>query len=261
LGVDTWRDERGEVCAVTWAEGDLFLMAWPRVGVYTFDATGQVTAYPEPAAAPRDVERVFLRAVLPAVHQRLGWQALHASAVLTSRGVLVFAALSGHGKSTLAYACRRKGLTQWADDSVVFRLTETGARALALPFDFSLRPETTRYFHPERGDGVLLLGQIERATPPTAPVAAICLLQRHDLGDDTRITRIEPARAFERLLPHACTFSMAEPVERRRTLEQYLDLSTRVPVWDVRYPAGLDRLGTVVDRLIEHVEAHLPGAP
>jgi hypothetical protein len=235
-------------------------MAWPGVAVYGFDSTGQVTAYPERGAAPRDVQRVFLRAVLPAVHQRLGWQALHASAALTSRGVLLFAASSGHGKSTLAYACRHSGLTQWADDSVVIGLTSSGAVTLALPFDFSLRPETTRFFHPERGAGVQLLGRIERASPATAPVAGICLLHRFDDDGQVRITRVEPAVAFERLLPHACTFSMAELDERRRTLEEYLDLCTRVPVWDLRYPAGLHRLAGVVGTLVHHVETQPAGA-
>jgi len=235
-------------------------MAWTGVAVYAFDVTGRVTSYAVPGAAPRDVQRVFLRAVLPAAHQRLGWQALHASAVLTSRGVLIFAARSGHGKSTLAYACRRRGLTQWADDSVVVELNETGATALALPFDFSLRPETTRFFHPERGDGVQLLGRVERASPATAPVAAICLLQRLAGDGDLRLARVEPALAFERLLPHACTFSMAEPEQRRRTLEQYLDLSTRLAVWDLQYPGGLHRLADVAATVIRHVETQPPGA-
>jgi len=248
------------VCAITWSAAACHYMAWPGVAVYTFDASGLVTSFAEPGVAPRDVQRVFLRAVLPAAHQRLGWQALHASAVLTSRGVLLFAARSGHGKSTLAYACRHSGLTQWADDSVVIGLTDAGAISLALPFDFSLRPETTRFFHPERGDGVQLLGRVERASPDTAPVAGICLLHRFDEEGDVRIARVEPALAFERLLPHACTFSMAELEQRRRTLEEYLDLSTRVAVWDLRYPAGLHRLAGVVETLIHHVETQPTGA-
>jgi hypothetical protein len=255
-GTDTWRDERGVVCAITWSAGDVHYMAWPGVAVYRFDATGApATAYPDPGAAPRDVHRVFLRAVLPAAHQQLGWQALHASAVLARRGVVLFCAPSGHGKSTLAYACRRHGMTQWADDSVVLRPTPEGAEALALPFDFSLRPESTRFFHPERGDDVLLLGRVERAAPARAPVAGICLLDRGDEGSAIAVTRVAPGDAFTRLLPHACTFSMAGAAARRRTFEDYLDLSTRVPVWDVRYPAGLSRLGEVVEAIGRTVDA------
>jgi hypothetical protein len=184
------------VCAITWSTGDAHYMAWPGVAVYRFDATGApVTARPEPGAEPRDVGRVFLRAVLPAAHQRLGWQALHASAVLTRRGVVLFCALSGHGKSTLAYAFRQRGHTQWADDSVVLRATPDGAEALALPFDFSLRPESTRFFHPERGDDVLLLGRVEQASPGLAPVAAICLLHRGTGDSTTEVIRVEPAAA------------------------------------------------------------------
>jgi hypothetical protein len=235
-------------------------MAWPGVAVYALEPDGLVTAYAEPDVAPRDVQRVFLRAVLPAGHQRLGWQALHASAAYTPRGVVLFAALSGHGKSTLAYACRQYGLTQWADDSVVLAPTASGAVTIALPFDFSLRPEATRFFHPERGDGVLLLGRIECASPQSAPIAAICLLQQREGDSDTAFARVEPAQAFERLLPHACTFTMSDPDERRRTLEDYLDLSTTVPVWEVRYPRGLERLAGVVEALKRHVETQVSGA-
>lgn len=248
------------VCAITWSAGDAHYMAWPGVAVYRFDATGApAIAYPDPGAASRDVHRVFLRAVLPAAHQRLGWQALHASAVLTHRGVVVFCALSGHGKSTLAYAFRRHGLTQWADDSVVLRPTPGGAEALALPFDFSLRPESTRFFHPERGEDVLLLGRVEQAWPALAPVAAICLLHRGAGDTTTEVVRVEPGEAFTRLLPHACTFSMADLAQRRRTFEEYLDLSTRLPVWEVRYPAGLPRLAGVVAALGRAMDVDLAG--
>jgi len=256
VGIDTWRDFRGEVCALTWSADAAHFVAWHGIALYRFDASGSaVVAYPDPQASARDVNRVYLRAVLPAANQRLGWQALHASAALTSRGVVVFCGLSGHGKSTLAYACRTAGMTQWADDSVVLRPTSSGAEALALPFDFSLRPESTSFFHPERGQGVQLLGRVEQASPTRAPVAAICLIHRSDDTAPVTIAAVEPGQAFTRLLPHACTFSMVDPDQRRRTFEEYLDLSTRVPVWDVTYPRGLPRLAGVVDALRHQVES------
>jgi hypothetical protein len=63
--------------------------------------------------------RMLLTRVLPNVGIAHGYEALHASAVLTDRGVVAIAAASGTGKSTLALELVRRGWPLFADDTVV----------------------------------------------------------------------------------------------------------------------------------------------
>jgi hypothetical protein len=63
--------------------------------------------------------RMLLTRVLPNVGIAHGYEALHASAVSTDRGVVVIAAASGTGKSTLALELIRRGWPLFADDTVV----------------------------------------------------------------------------------------------------------------------------------------------
>ena len=43
------------------------------------------------------------------------------------------------------------------------------------------------------------------------------------------------------MLAHAYCFSLREPERRRRMVERYLDLTTRVPVFEIRVESGLER--------------------
>ena len=74
--------------------------------------------------------------------QALGHEALHASAMRAARGVVLFAAQSRTGKSTVAFGLSCRGYEQWSDDGVVFSVAEEGATAVPLPFDVRLRPQS-----------------------------------------------------------------------------------------------------------------------
>ncbi|MGC4081799.1 MAG: hypothetical protein QM736_06755 [Vicinamibacterales bacterium] len=83
---------------------------------------------------------MYRRSVLPMALQMLGAEALHASAVATTRGIVCFSARSGIGKSTIAFGLRQRGFPQWADDGVVFRAGEGRVLATPLPYQARLRP-------------------------------------------------------------------------------------------------------------------------
>src|ERR671935_59558 len=63
-----------------------------------------------------------------------GREVLHASAVITARGVVAFCAVSTTGKSTIAYQFSRRGYGIWADDALAFDGADRGVTALWLPF-------------------------------------------------------------------------------------------------------------------------------
>src|SRR4051794_25341932 len=79
--------------------------------------------------------RVLLTRVRPNVSFARGYEALHAAAAATDRGVVAIAAASGAGKSTLAIELARRGWPLFADDTVVLGRGEAGVRAHpAAPF-------------------------------------------------------------------------------------------------------------------------------
>jgi hypothetical protein len=250
--VQVWRDHEGTVCAVGHTVAGRHWMHVPRIGDFAFGpcAGDAVHVFAEPSARPEWVLDTFHRMVLPLALQAQGEEVLHASAVRMPRGVVALCAVSETGKSTLAYGLSRRGFPLWADDAVAFTLDKgTGVTAMPLPFTIRLRPASAAYFGPQNQPA-------NAATP--APLAAVCVLARkpaEEPGPDVEATRLTPARAFPAVLTHAYCFSLRDDARKRRMLQQYLDVCVRVPVFQVRFSAGLERIPEILDRLVESVEA------
>jgi len=125
--------------------------------------------------------RMLLTRVLPNVSIAHGYEALHASAVLTDRGVVAIAAPSGSGKSTLALELVRRGWPLFADDTVVLgRRSEAIEAFPAAPFvNLPAAAGEVRSLGADLG---LVDGErwVAVANPPgaAAEVAAIVLLER-----------------------------------------------------------------------------------
>jgi hypothetical protein len=239
-----WRDNDGQVAAYGSTTGSRHLMRMPGLATFAWrDGSDQVTA--RAAAERAAVVDAFRRCVLPmALHTR-GVQVLHASAVRGPAGVVALCARSGTGKSTLAYGLsRRPGRSLWADDAVAFDSSGPVVRALPLPFDLHLRPASVAFFGvdavPARGSG---------DSEPEALAAVVVLERRDEPGVGAR--RLSDAEAFTAVLQHAYCFDLDGLPSRRETAERYLDLSGRVPVWEVRFRPGFDDLSALIERLEE----------
>lgn len=148
-----WRGRLGDgqLLTVEWGrDGDL-MFGYGERATFRLDATRDRLG-----CAPVDPEatawrRVLLTRILPNVAIAHGYEALHASAVVTDLGVVAVPAPSGTGKSTLAQELDRRGWPLFADDSVVLGRGAGGVEA-----------------HPEVGDSAVGPG----------PVAAVVLLDR-----------------------------------------------------------------------------------
>jgi serine kinase of HPr protein (carbohydrate metabolism regulator) len=86
-----------------------------------------------------------LRAILSTILNRKGMQLIHASAIGTSRGSLVFAGPPGAGKSTLAILCLQDGLSYQSDDLCVLT-TDTRPRSLSVYNIAKLREDSLSRF-------------------------------------------------------------------------------------------------------------------
>jgi hypothetical protein len=247
-----WRDNHDRVAGYGFTVDGVHWMRLPGVASFRFSAEGHVTSFTEPGVAVERVIDAYRRTVLPMAMQALGSEVLHASAVHMGRGVTALCAVSQTGKSTVAYALGRKGHRIVADDAVPFDLSGATPRAMPLPFELYLRPESASYFGVSRHAAAAEEGQGHGA-----PLAALCVLERSHPsapGGPVAVRRLPPATSFARVLAHAYSFS-SEPSERHALMvERYLELVARVPVFEVCLWPGLDHLERVVDEIEGAVE-------
>lgn len=215
-------------------------MGFPGLGSYRFSAQGgPVRGAPVPGADSRLLESTYWKSVVPFVLQARGYEALHASAIAASGGVAAFCANSETGKSTLARALGRRGHRLWADDAVVL----DGLRALPLPFQVKLRPASSAWFgEPELSPF--------HAPEEEHPLRAVFVLVRDETAD-VSLHRVTSAAAFPLLLRHAFCFTLSAPNRKRAMIARYLELASAVPVFELRFASGLERLDAIAARVEE----------
>src|SRR5207244_4432658 len=151
----------------------------------------------------------------PIILQAIGWEALHASAVLIDQGVVGFCGVSESGKSTLAHALSRLGCPHLADDSLL--LDFGGPTALSrpvvelLPFNARLRLPARAFFGlPDPAPGLPAStstppGSIAPSSPSELKLSALFVLDRNG-APAPRVTEMAPADAFTNVLTHAYCF-------------------------------------------------------
>jgi hypothetical protein len=248
-GVEVWRHHDDAVAAYGGQRDGEFWMRLPALGVFIFGSDRPVVAYPDEGVSAARVEDGFRRTVLPMALQVLGGEVLHASGVLGLNGAVALCAVSGTGKSTLAYGLSRRGYPLWADDAVAFEIEGGTARTTALPFRLQLREPSAEFFA-----GFANGREPETAEARSAPLAAVCVVERASSGDGV-LERLSSGDAFPSVLAHAYCFSLEDLERKRRMLDAYLQLVEMVPVFRLGVSPGFDRLGRALDLL----EREVPG--
>jgi hypothetical protein len=245
--VQTWRDYQGEVCAYAYISGIDHWLHVPNVASYRFDRKeSEITAYPQPAVKLEKVRDIFSRVVLPiALHAR-GLEVLHASALLTPAGVVAFCAMADTGKSTTAFAMSQRGYQQWADDAVPFEIEDGKVIALPLSFGIRLDPDAEEHLNASEAISERVQLSEERTN-----VVALFVLKRslEQDGGDVSIKQLSPAQAFRAVLLHGHFFNLKTSELMRQMISNYLKLTSLVPVFEVRFRPGFDRLPLLLDQL------------
>jgi hypothetical protein len=177
-----WRGRLGDdqVFTVEWGRERDLLFRYGTRACFHLDAWRARLGCAPVDSADAAWRRVLLTRILPNVGIALGYEALHASAVLTDRGVVVIAAPSGSGKSTLALELVRRGWPLFADDTVILgRLGEAIEAHPAAPFVNLPAAADVRSLGTDLGlvDGERWVAVAEPAAA-AAEVAAIVLLER-----------------------------------------------------------------------------------
>jgi hypothetical protein len=235
----------GDVLAYGTTDCGTYTICFPDVAKFEFRPprllAGVLTT---PGTTDAVVEDLFLTTVQPLFLQVVGYEALHASAIKTARGVAAFCGASGSGKSTLAYALGRRAFEPWADDVVVFD-AERDDRivSLHLPHLPRLREPTRQLFLVEEDGPLVTTRKVARRS---APLALIFVL-RPDAAHAVR--RLSPSEALEGLLPHGLRFTLSDAERRRRMMTHYLNLVAAVEVFELGFRRGLERLPVLVDEI------------
>jgi len=250
--VHEWSDETGEVYARAYAGSDLRWIDWSGLAVFAFSRElTTVRAWPAAGADRRLVRETFTRTLQPIVMQAIGWQALHASAIVVAAGVVALCGRSGSGKSTIAYTLGQR-FEQWADDGVIIRRSGDGVVARRVPFTPRLRQESR-----------VLLG----ARPPLSstpddvgrelPLVSVAVLKQvPELGATMQSRSLSSSEAFQTLVTHAHCFNPLDADEARRFAEDYLAIAGAVPVVELSYRPGLTNLAAVTAAVLQSVPGH-----
>ncbi len=265
--VEVWRQDDGGVYAYGFTLDGQHWMHLPRIGSFRFGSNAEgVMAVADPSARVELVLDAYYRCVLPmALHAR-GMEVLHASAVLMDHRVVALCAVSGTGKSTIAYGLSQRGYQVWADDALALEISGPCIRSAPLPFEVRLREASTSLFH-EDLNGSQVRSSLDggkRVEMQPMPLAALCVLNRAPGGGDSlavETARFSPAEAFPAVLSHAWYFSLKDVERKRRMVQHYLAVAARLPVLEVRFQAEPDKLVAILDRIEEAVYTALSNSP
>ncbi len=203
---------------------------------------------------PADARVIFLQELVRSAHADSKWAAiLHAGACGTERRCVIFPAETHSGKTTLAAACMHRGLTFYADDSV---LLEAGSFTVpVMPFALMIRegswPEVSARF-PEFADAPVheRYGQKVRFLPPICPPhdakahPAAIVFSQWQAGAGTTITTLDHFDALVRLKDSG--FWVAHD---RDAIQSFLDWLQSLPVYEMVY-SDLDEAVAFIRKLV-----------
>lgn len=251
--VQQWPDPLGRVRVASYRAGDGYLVHWPGVGRFLLTAgAGTVLVVPDPAHDVSRLRDAFDRFIVPLHWQLSGGEALHASAACWGTSTVAFCAASGTGKSTIAWGLGLRGHRILSDDGLLLDDASLPARVVPVSGGVRLRPESARHFGLASESRLVLT---PAAPAPEASLGGIMVLARLGPGAPTVMDRLSGADALAAVLAHAHALDPGNGALRARTVARYMALLGRTPVWHVSYPSGLDRLGDVLDRIEDAVEA------
>ena len=114
------------------ANPDQFLLKLDQIGRFLVQNGDEILVQPAPDSLESDVRVFLLGSCLGALLHQRGILALHASAILTDKGAILFVGHSSVGKSTLLGAFLKRGYRMLADDVTGVVLGKDGM-PLALP--------------------------------------------------------------------------------------------------------------------------------
>jgi energy-coupling factor transporter ATP-binding protein EcfA2 len=241
------------------ASPDNYLLRLDGTARYWARAGREVLIDIAPKALEVRVRTHFLGAVLTALLHQRGVLVMHASCVLGSRGAVLLAGHSGHGKSTLAAALASRGYRAAGDDAAVVTadrddrlIVQPGFPQVRLWADAVSRlghsPEQVRRVDPDKAKYALELG--ESHTPEPHALAALFLLGVRPSGPVQHET-VSGAESFNAVLAHTRNLRVLQGLRMQVPhFRLVTSVSSRVPITRMTRPLDRDSLAELVDRVV-----------
>lgn len=241
-------------------QGDRVLMHFARTALFVVDLDSHVVScHPIGRTAPDAIRPVLLNLVFPLLlgEERL---VLHASAVETSAGAVVFVGPPGRGKSTLAAALALRGLPLITDDFLV--VDQQGGPPMAVPSRVEPRlwPDSLRAILPGRGRYFPVVRQrsakrrvspahvagVPLATEPV-PVVKVFVLASPERACAFR--SLSPAAAVSHVTASTFVARVDSRDARRATFDRVTSLVARVGTVSLAPAADFSQLDAMCDAI------------
>jgi hypothetical protein len=198
---------------------------------------------------------------------RLGFEPLHATAVLTDYGVIAFLGNSGDGKSTLAALLVQHGCKLLTDDMLV--LARDRGRWLAQPGPPRLKLHRAMADHllgstrdrvgmnPDTTKMIVALDSCQCTTEAHALRAAYILSADVDAQPRAPlIQQLSPAAAFPRLLAHTAGHYPSEEARLRRQFDFATTIVREIPIKTLSYRRETTQMIELRDTVLADVARH-----
>ena len=215
-----------------------YLLRFAETAEFEIDpSTRRIACRPSPGVPLDTIRHLLLDQALPRALSLCGRVVLHASAVVSPRGVIAFLGNTGCGKSTLAASFANGGMPLLADDALVLEEDSRG-HLLASPSYPGIRlwrrdvpsligpglegPRVAHYGDKVRVDQSA--GRFDFARQPE-PLRTLYLLARAHVavGGGIAVRRMSPREAMMTLVQHALRLDLAG---KQRVSEEFARLSS-----------------------------------
>ena len=247
-----WTNQDSVLFGVAFVCGRRRRLRWIGFADFEFELdsdTISITA--EPGVSEAAIFDEFDRTPRAIVFQARGYESLHSSAAVIDHRAAVFCGLTHSGKSTLALALNRRGLSQLADDHVVFRVEDQRPIVLPLAYGRNIRPATRHHFNLSESSA-----HAESNVAPLHPIDIGALFSLEQDASHPRpftITPVPAHEAFTRVLPHAYCFDSDDASESRRLTDAYLALVAHAPFFSVIYRPDFSALDALCDAVVRTI--------
>ncbi len=262
LGLVEAKPDEGEVEeSASWADEGGVTLYYRSIGRFSIRDGREIVAEPNSDAGEDAVRMVLLGTALGVILHQRGRLVLHGSAVAHEGGVAAFVGDKGWGKSTMAAALHGRGYPLVSDDVVpvdpgadeaVF--VWPGYAQLKLWPDSILAslngdPSSLPRLYATVEKRALRLPESVRMEP--LPLKAVYVL---GFGDAVEVVPSSPSRTVAELVRHSYLAVLLQLMDALPLhFSQVTQLVRRVPVFELRRPRDLGRLGEVADVVENHL--------
>jgi len=231
-----------------------------KVGRFLVNDGKEIVVQPSEPVSEADLRLFFLCSPMGATLLQRGVLPLHASAISTSRGAVLFMGESGAGKSTLAAEFRSRGYRVMADDISVVRFSEDGLPWVSAGFpQFKLRPDAVEELGEDPGSLPRLHPDFDKHTMPfpsefhsePMPLACVYVIQPQ-AGASLSIQSVPPLQRVSQYIEHTYRLKFIKGLGLQQLhFQQVTRLAEKALLRRVVRPDDRSLLATLADSLEE----------